>query len=86
MAPQMLAAMLPKRAELTGEDEARIQLPQWRHEEIERAMLRLYEAVDAQFVPLAPLSIAQALHYGPIPYRGLGPAIWPLLTPPVPMR
>ncbi len=79
MAPRMLASVLPKRVELTAEDEARIQLPRWRHEEIERAIVALYEEADVRFVPLEPLAIAQALHYGPIPYRALGPGIWPLL-------
>ena len=79
MAPAMLASMLPKRVELSREDEVRIRLPQWRHEEIEQAIVTLYEKIDARFVPLEPLAIAQALGYGPIPYRALGPKIWPLL-------
>ena len=72
-APERLFAALPKKIDLTDEDEKKIALPRWRYVEIEDAILDLFKDVDARFVPLDPLAIAQAIGCGPIPYRTFGP-------------
>lgn len=72
-APEKLSSALPKRVELTDEDGRKIELPKWRYAEIEDAILALFREVDARFIPLDPLAIAQAIGCGPIPYRTFGP-------------
>ena len=79
LAPELLGAVLPKRIKLTDEDESRIRLPDWRYVEIEDEVLELYRELDVRFVPLDPLAMAQALGYGPIPYRAFGQVIYPML-------
>ena len=79
MAPAALEGALPERVSPADPDEARIRLSSTRYAQIEIAVLELYRDVDARFVPLEPLSIAQELGYGPIPYRALGAKISRLL-------
>ena len=79
LAPELLGAVLPKRIKLTDEDESRIRLPDWRYVEIEDEVLELYRELDVRFVPLDPLAMAQALGYGPIPYRAFGQVVYPML-------
>lgn len=71
-APEKLISALSKRVEPTEEDGRKIELPKWRYAEIEDAILALFREVDARFVPLDPLAIAQAIGCGPIPYRTFG--------------
>lgn len=78
-APEKLLAALPKRVELTDEDEKKIVLPSWRYVEIEDAILALFRKVDARFIPLDPLAIAQTIGCGPFPYRTFGRLVYPVL-------
>lgn len=72
-APERLFTVLSPKIDLTDEDEMKIKLPKWRYAEIEDAILALFREVDARFIPLDPLAIAQAIGCGPIPYRTFGP-------------
>lgn len=78
-APDKLLATLPKRVELTNEDEKKIVLPSWRYVEIEDAILALFRKVDVHFIPLDPLAIAQTIGCGPFPYRTFGRLVYPVL-------
>lgn len=79
LAPETLRTLLPKRPELTPEDEAEIQIPDRRYEQIKDAIAELFRKVDVKFVPVEPMSIAQTLGLGPVPYRSLGRIALPAL-------
>lgn len=79
LAPELLEAALPKCVELTDEDRVKIRLPDWRFEQMRGEILKLYRDLDIRYIPLDPLSMAQALGYGPIPYRAFGKMAYPKL-------
>lgn len=77
--PEALLRALPRRVTLTDADVAKMKIPPWRYDEIEEAILNLFREVDARFIPLDPLAMAQAMGCGPIPYRSFGPIIHRIL-------
>ena len=79
LAQQTLRGYLPKKVELTDEDAAKTYIPDRRYAQIKDAILDMLQKAGTQYIPLDPLSIAQALGCGPVPYRSLGRIALPAL-------
>ena len=75
----MLRDFLPKRPELTDEDEQKIYIPDRRYSQIKDSIVDLFQKVNVKFIPVEPIAIAQALGCGPVPYRSLGRIALPVL-------
>lgn len=76
---EVLRRSLPKRIELSDEDERKIYIPDRRYSQIKDSIAELFRKVDVKFIPIEPLAIAQALGCGPVPYRSLGRIALPAL-------
>ena len=79
LAPKVLRDFLPKRPELTDEDEQKIYIPDRRYSQIKDSIVDLFQKVNVKFIPVEPIAIAQALGCGPVPYRSLGRIALPVL-------
>ena len=61
------------------EDVARIELPDWRYDQITEAVIAMYDKVDAHIMPLPVFDIANGLGYSVIPYRAYGQLLHEIL-------
>lgn len=79
LAQETLRASLPRRVELSDEDERKISIPDWRYLQIKDAIMEMFRKADVKFIPIEPMAIVQVLGCGPIPYRSLGRIALPVL-------
>ena len=79
LAAVLFANALPKHPD-DDPDAAPIRISWKRYGEIEDAVLELYRKADAQTMPLDVLEVAAAINCSPIPYRALGPVLYPALV------
>lgn len=80
LAAELFARTLPQKPVDDDPDAAPIKIPWRRYVEIEDAVLKMYRRADARTMPLDVFEIALSLDCSPIPYRALGPQLYPALS------
>lgn len=80
LAAELFARTLPQKPVDDDPDAAPIKIPWRRYVEIEDAVLEMYRRADARTMPLDVFEIALSLDCSPIPYRALGPQLYPALS------
>ncbi len=80
LAAELFARTLPQKPVDDDPDAAPIKIPWRRYVEIEGAVLKMYRRADARTMPLDVFEIALSLDCSPIPYRALGPQLYPALS------
>ena len=77
-AAELFARSLPRKPVDDDPDAAPIKIPWKRYVAIEDAVLELYRKADARTMPLDVFEIANSIGYAPVPYRLLGPVLYPV--------
>lgn len=72
LADEAFAAAMPPLPEIQDEEIVKIKLPGHRYDEINDAVLRMYEKANAKTIPLPVFDIASGLGYSLVPYRSFG--------------
>ena len=78
-ADKAFADALPMPIETTDDEFVKIKLPGDRYDEIEEAVVRMYEKANADIIPLPVFDISNGLGYSLVPYRAFGPRIHDVL-------
>ena len=78
LAAELFARTLPQKPVDDDPDAAPIKIPWKRYVAIEDAVLELYRKADARTMPLDVFEIANSIGYAPVPYRLLGPILYPV--------
>lgn len=79
VAQASFAMAMPQPIDIPEEDVARIELPDWRYDQITEAVIAMYDKVDAHIMPLPVFDIANGLGYSVIPYRAYGQLLHEIL-------
>lgn len=80
LAAELFFRTLPQKPVDDDPDAAPIRIPWRRYVEIEDSVLKMYRRADARTMPLDVFEIALSLDCSPIPYRALGPQLYPALS------
>ena len=79
LADKAFADALPIPVRTIDDDLVKVRLPGSRYDEIEEAVVRMYEKANADIIPLPVFDISNGLGYSLIPYRAFGPRIHDVL-------